>query len=102
MNWYFKYLFYRLVFEFSPTGGVFTMSDFRTVKLLRYVTEMDYFTMSCEIIFCAFVFYYLIEEILEIKKNSFQYFGYIWNVFDIAVLAVSYVNVRLSKVKLRN
>ena len=67
------------------------MSDFRTVKLLRYVTEMDYFTMSCEIIFCAFVFYYLIEEVLEIKKNSFQYFGYIWNIFDIAVLAVSYI-----------
>ena len=78
----------RLVFEFSPTGGVFTMSDFRTVKLLKYVSTADYFTMACEFVFYGFVVYYCIEEAIEIRKHSFTYFTYIWNIMDLAVLAV--------------
>ena len=79
-------LFLRIVFEFYPTGGIFPMSNFLTVKLLRYVTPWDYFTLSCELIFCGFVAYYLVEEILEIRKHKFLYFMYIWNLLDISVL----------------
>ena len=79
----------RLVFEFSPTGAVLPMSDFRTVKLLKYVSWADYFTMACEFVFYGFVVYYCIEEAIEIRKHSFAYFTYIWNIMDLAVLAVS-------------
>ena len=65
------------------------MSDFRSVKLLRYVTPWDYFTLACELLFCGFVAYYLVEEILEIRKHKFVYFMYIWNLLDVAVLLVS-------------
>ena len=78
----------RLVFEFSPTGAVLPMSDFRTVKLLKYVSWADYFTMACEFVFYGFVVYYCIEEAIEIRKHSFAYFTYIWNIMDLAVLAV--------------
>ena len=81
-------IYYRLVFEFSPTGGVFPMSDFRTVKLLKYVNWADYFTMACEFVFYGFVVYYCIEEAIEIRKHSFAYFTFIWNIMDLAVLAV--------------
>ena len=65
------------------------MSDFRTVKLLRYVTPMDYFAMACEILFAGFVGYFVIEEIIEIRKHKLAYFAYIWNLLDIGVLIVS-------------
>ena len=65
------------------------MAEFRTVKLLKYVTEMDYFGLACELIFAAFVAYYTVEEILEIRKHKFVYFTYVWNLLDIAVLVVS-------------
>ena len=77
------------MFEFSPTGAVLPMSDFRTVKLLKYVSWADYFTMACEFVFYGFVVYYCIEEAIEIRKHSFAYFTYIWNIMDLAVLAVS-------------
>ena len=76
------------MFEFSPTGAVLPMSDFRTVKLLKYVSWADYFTMACEFVFYGFVVYYCIEEAIEIRKHSFAYFTYIWNIMDLAVLAV--------------
>jgi hypothetical protein len=65
------------------------MSDFRTVKLLKYVTPWDYFTLACELIFCAFVVYYAVEEVIEIRTHSFYYFSEIWNLLDIVVIVVS-------------
>jgi len=38
----------------------------RTVKLIRYVTVMDYFIMACEFIFCLFILYYIVEESIEV------------------------------------
>lgn len=67
------------------------MADFRTVKLLKYVTETDYFGLACELIFAVFVAYYIVEEVLEIRKHKFAYFTYVWNLLDIAVLVVRYL-----------
>ena len=76
----------KLVFEFPPTGGIirlqrcvllsifelynvfFSRLSFNTVKLLRYVNGSDHMVMGFEIVFFLFVVYYLVEEILEIKK----------------------------------
>lgn len=48
------------------TGGVVPSYTIRPVKLLRYVSAFDYFLMACEIIFAVFIFYYTIEEIIEV------------------------------------
>ena len=82
------------MFEFSATGGIFPMADFRTVKLLKYVTEWDYFGLACELIFAGFVAYYTVEEVLEIRKHKFVYFTYVWNLLDIAVLVVSFYSFK--------
>jgi hypothetical protein len=58
----------RLISEFPATGGVISSSLFRTVKLIRYVTPMDYFVLACEIIFGVFIVYYTIEEGLEVNS----------------------------------
>ena len=42
--------------------------SFNTVKLLRYVNGSDHMVMGFEIVFFFFVIYYMVEEILEIKK----------------------------------
>uniref|UniRef100_A0A8C4QNU7 Polycystic kidney disease 2-like 1 n=1 Tax=Eptatretus burgeri TaxID=7764 RepID=A0A8C4QNU7_EPTBU len=79
----------RLVVEFPVTGGALTSSQFRTVKLLRYVTTYDYFIMGCEIVFCVFILYYIVEEILELRIHAFAYFHSVWNCLDILVIALS-------------
>jgi hypothetical protein len=78
----------RLVFEFPATGGVIPTSSFTTVKLLRYVDASDFFVMACEIIFLGFIFYYVIEEIMEFKKHKWAYFRSMWNLMDWVVLVV--------------
>jgi polycystin 2L1 len=37
-----------LLVEFPATGGVLPMWQITTVKLLRYVTNFDYFILACE------------------------------------------------------
>jgi len=58
---------FSLVCEFPATGGAVSSWSVRTVKLLRYVTSLDYFIMACEIIFIIFILYYVVEEAIEVR-----------------------------------
>ncbi|XP_076462152.1 LOW QUALITY PROTEIN: polycystin-2-like [Babylonia areolata] len=83
----------RLLVEFPATGGAIPSWTFRTVKLLRYVTIGDYFVLACEAIFCLFILYYTVEEVIEIKKHRLSYFKSFWNILDILVIIISVVCV---------
>ncbi len=78
-----------LHFEFPPTGGIKSTADFTTVKLLRYITKADYGLMGAEFVFALLVIYYLIEEVMEIKRHKLEYFMSFWNWLDIGVIGVS-------------
>ncbi|XP_075072553.1 polycystin-2-like protein 1 isoform X3 [Mixophyes fleayi] len=83
----------RLVVEFPATGGAIPSWQIRTVKLIRYVSNWDYFIIACEIIFCVFIFYYMVEEILELRIHRFKYFTSIWNILDLVVILLSLVAI---------
>ena len=83
----------KLAFEFPPTGGLQLSSTFRTVKLLRYVGREDFWVFSFEILFCCFVLYYGVEEVMEIKKAKLEYFQSAWNVMDMVVIGISLFNI---------
>ncbi len=69
-----------------------TKANFRTVKLLRYVSASDHYIMACEFIFILFILYYIIEEILEMRRIKMQYFRSIWNFLDVIVITVSTIH----------
>lgn len=79
---------YRLVVEFPATGGAIPSWQIRTVKLIRYVSNWDFFIVGCEIIFCIFILYYVVEEILELHMHRLHYLSSIWNVLDLVVILV--------------
>ncbi|KAM4704443.1 polycystin-2-like protein 1 [Rhinophrynus dorsalis] len=83
----------RLVVEFPATGGAIPSWQIRTVKLIRYVSGWDYFIIVCEIIFCVFIFYYVVEEMLELRIHKLRYFTSIWNILDIVVILLSLVAI---------
>ncbi|XP_048362000.1 polycystic kidney disease 2-like 1 protein isoform X2 [Sphaerodactylus townsendi] len=83
----------RLVVEFPATGGAIPSWQIRTVKLLRYVSTWDFFIVACEIVFCVFIFYYVIEEILELHIHRLRYFTSIWNILDIVVILLSIIAI---------
>nr|XP_012418388.1 PREDICTED: polycystic kidney disease 2-like 1 protein isoform X3 [Odobenus rosmarus divergens] len=81
----------RLVVEFPATGGAIPSWQIRTVKLIRYVSNWDFFIIGCEIIFCIFIFYYVVEEILELHIHRLHYLSSIWNILDLVVILLSIV-----------
>lgn len=86
----------KLLFEFPATGGVIPSWTFRTVKLLRYVTPMDFFVLACEFIFVFFIIYYIVEECIEIKLLGCQYFKSIWNMLDLLVIGLAMLCIGFS------
>lgn len=52
--------------EFPSTGGVLTSWVVRTAKLLRYVSDFDYFIAGAEGLFVLFILYFTIEELLDV------------------------------------
>ncbi|CAF1457657.1 unnamed protein product [Rotaria sordida] len=81
----------KLTIEFPASGGAVPSKSFSTVKLIRYVSSMDYFVLACEILFTMFTVYYTVEEVLEIRHFKFHYFKAIWNVLDILIILISYI-----------
>ncbi|XP_066535300.1 polycystin-2-like protein 1 [Hoplias malabaricus] len=83
----------RLVVEFPATGGAIPSYQIRTVKLIRYITMWDYFIVGCEIVFCVFILYYIVEEILELRIHRFSYFKSIWNILDVVIILLAIVAI---------
>uniref|UniRef100_A0A8C2HKT8 Polycystin-2 n=1 Tax=Cyprinus carpio TaxID=7962 RepID=A0A8C2HKT8_CYPCA len=81
----------RLLVEFPATGGAVTSWQFQTVRLIRYVSSWDYFVGMCEVAFCLFVLYYLVEEVLEIRLHRLRYFKSLWNCLDVLIVAVAII-----------
>ncbi len=77
--------------EIPATGGALPMWEFRSVKLIRYVSPLDYFVLACEIIFGLFIIYYTIEEAIEIGIHKLKYFKEVWNCLDVLVLLICYL-----------
>ncbi|XP_026916345.1 polycystin-2 [Acinonyx jubatus] len=86
----------RLLVEFPATGGVIPSWQFQPVKLIRYVTTFDFFLAACEIIFCFFIFYYVVEEILEIRIHKLHYFRSFWNCLDVVIVVLSVVAIGIN------
>ncbi|XP_035519182.1 polycystic kidney disease 2-like 1 protein [Morone saxatilis] len=82
-----------LVVEFPATGGAIPSYQIRTVRLIRYITTWDFFILGCEMVFCLFILYYVVEEILELRIHKFAYFNSIWNILDIVVIMLAIVAI---------
>ncbi|XP_049926448.1 polycystic kidney disease 2-like 1 protein [Epinephelus moara] len=83
----------RLLVEFPATGGAIPSYQIRTVKLIRYITYWDFFILGCEMVFCLFIIYYVVEEILELRIHKLSYFKSIWNILDIVVIMLAIVAI---------
>ncbi|KAM4675978.1 polycystin-2-like protein 2 [Discoglossus pictus] len=83
----------RLVVEFPATGGAKPSWKFYAEKLLRYISNTDYFFASCEIIFCLFICTFLVHECIKVKKQKKEYFKCLWNWLDSSLIMVSFLAI---------
>ncbi|KAF6204417.1 hypothetical protein GE061_002758 [Apolygus lucorum] len=85
------FLIIKMVFEILPTGGMTTKSYFTTLKLFRYLTPWDLFTLSSNVMFLLFTMYFTFEEAQQVWVLKEEYLANLWNVLDIAVISLSYI-----------
>ena len=57
------------------------------------MTRNDFIVFGFEAIFTCFVIYYMVEEVMEIKKVKLEYFQSAWNVMDCVVILISLFNI---------
>ncbi|XP_074396846.1 polycystin-2 isoform X3 [Zonotrichia albicollis] len=86
----------RLLIEFPATGGLVTSWHFQPVKLIHYISTFDFFLAACEMSFCLFVLYYMVEEVLEIRIHGLRYFRSVWNCLDILIIVLSVVAIGIN------
>ena len=67
----------------------YASQEFRTVKLIDDPTKFGYFINVCEILYICLIFYYLMEEVMEICHYRFDYFKKFWNIIDISIILLS-------------
>uniref|UniRef100_A0A8C9VL55 Polycystin-2 n=1 Tax=Scleropages formosus TaxID=113540 RepID=A0A8C9VL55_SCLFO len=79
----------RLLVEFPATGGALTSWQFQTVRLNHYASGWDFFIGACEVAFCFFILYYVVEEALEIRIHRLHYFKSLWNCLDVLIVMLS-------------
>lgn len=93
-----KKIFFRIVLEFPPSGGMIPNADFVSLKLIRYLSTFDFFILGLEFFFVAFVVFLSLEIIHNIKQMKIRFFKTMWSYVDITVLFVR--NARLFALKL--
>ena len=88
-------IIYRIIYHlhvfkkiFPATGGLLPKAEFKTLKLLRYVNNMDTVVFVCEVLFFVYLLYYTVEELIEIKVNGKAYFSDFWSYYDIFLLVL--------------
>lgn len=76
-----------------------TSWHFQTVRLIRYASGWDYFVGVCEVAFCLFILYYVVEEVLEIHIHRLHYFKNPWNCLDVLIVVVRIEAVSITSIR---
>ena len=81
----------KLVFEFPASGGVLPEGFYTVMKLIRYRSIYDYFIMASEFLLVAFLIFYCVEEVIEIRALKKKYFHGLYNNLDYVVIVLCFL-----------
>ncbi|XP_076352109.1 polycystin-2-like [Tachypleus tridentatus] len=79
-----------LLFEFAPTGGVFTRSHLNTLRLFLYMTNFEIFVAMCEVMSVIYLIGFAIKEGTDLYKLRLQYFKKFWNLQELLVVLLGF------------
>ncbi|KAA0184386.1 hypothetical protein HAZT_HAZT004000 [Hyalella azteca] len=90
-----------ICFEFNEGGGIFIKWRFEPVRLLRLESSLkDNFVLVCELAFVAATVFFSLRLIVEIKKERCGYFFKYWNIAELCLVILSWVEIALYIYKL--
>ncbi|CAF0734200.1 unnamed protein product [Rotaria sordida] len=81
----------RLLAEYPSSGGAITSTSIQAVKLIRYISSIDYLTFVCEIIFTLIVILQIIECVIEIFDKKYLFLFNLWNLINLITIILSFI-----------
>ncbi|XP_035672195.1 polycystic kidney disease protein 1-like 2 [Branchiostoma floridae] len=81
--------------EFLETGGLGVESKTRTFRLYNYEGTAVVFIIICQLVSVAFLVYFLVVEILELKRDKLLYFFEVWNYVELTIIALGIATIVL-------
>jgi hypothetical protein len=89
----------QIIFEFGPTGAVQSKHDAFAGRVLLFSLATneggELSVMIYQIVVCLLFFTWTVACVWSIKKTMLNYFFYCWNVLDLLILVLFYVNLVL-------
>ena len=83
------FAYVNYLFEFPAIGGTIPFPRVTSFQVYSGVGGFGILLLICQIIYCIILIYFLVHEILKIKKQKKAYFKEPWNVFELLLIGVS-------------
>lgn len=84
----------NILTEILPTGGCYPYPYIATTRLYRYIGAEAMVIMVVELVFFAYLLYYIVREVKELCfVGKSIYFCELWNYFDLFVIVSSVVTI---------
>ncbi|RWS14806.1 polycystic kidney disease protein 1-like protein 2-like protein [Dinothrombium tinctorium] len=82
-----------IVGEFQPGGGVIPNYRIDVVRLIHHHAGFGLFVILCELAFVAFIIYFTIREIRNMRRERRAYFQSYWNWAEVFVIGFAYAAI---------
>ena len=78
-----------LVAEFMKSGGIALYGRVEPVNLMGYYSSAMLFQVACQIIYIAFILFFLIKEIRKAVKGAKEYLQEPWTYVELIIISLS-------------
>ncbi|XP_078670985.1 polycystin-2-like protein 2 [Branchiostoma floridae x Branchiostoma belcheri] len=85
--------------EFLETGGLGVRSKTRTFRLYNYQGSTMVFIVICQLVSIAFILYFLVVEILEMKTEKILYFFEVWNYIELSIIGLGIATIAVYSIR---
>ena len=94
------YCIVTLVLEFNPDGGVIPYSSVITTRLERFNNTFSLILEVCEIWFLLFTHFFLLQELLEIRKKGWSHLQEPKCIFELLIFAATVISIAFTVIHL--
>lgn len=84
-----------LVVEFNAQGDGHPFEQMKTLRLYPYMSGAGYLVLVCQLVYAAFLIYYMWVEAKEIKQLKWKYLRQFWNWIEIVIIGLSWTSFGL-------
>ncbi len=78
-----------IVAEFMPGGGILPYYRFEIVRLLHGHEKLGRFILFCEVIFAAYILYFLAHQFVLMRRHKDQYWKSYWTLAEWGIIGMA-------------